>query len=85
VSAEWAGAIDACQDHFREVLDEGRSVPFDEYADTSPAEFLAVATECFFQDPHRLWRFDRTLYTLLAEAWRQDPRRRVPASGMSRS
>lgn len=85
VSAEWAGAIDACQDHFREVLDEGRSVPFDEYADTSPAEFLAVATECFFQDPHRLWRFDRTLYMLLAEAWRQDPRRRVPASGMSRS
>jgi Mlc titration factor MtfA (ptsG expression regulator) len=83
-SAAWATGITACREHFREVLDEGRGVPFDDYADTSPAEFLAVASECFFQDPHRLWRFDRGLYDLLAAAWRQDPRRRVPASGLAR-
>jgi len=83
-SADWPACVAACREHFREVLDEGRGVPFDEYADTSPVEFFAVASECFFQDPHRLWRFDRGLYDLLAVAWRQDPRRRVPASGLAR-
>jgi Mlc titration factor MtfA (ptsG expression regulator) len=42
-------------------------------------EFFAVASECFFQDPHRLARHDATLYALLQAAWRQDPKRRVPA------
>jgi Mlc titration factor MtfA (ptsG expression regulator) len=37
-----------------------------------------VASECFFQDPHRLHRYDRDLYMLMAEAWRQDPKSRVP-------
>jgi Mlc titration factor MtfA (ptsG expression regulator) len=37
-----------------------------------------VASECFFQDPHRLHRYDRDLYALMAEAWRQDPKGRVP-------
>ena len=40
--------------------------------------FFAVASECFFQDPHRLQRYDRDLYSLLAECWRQDPKARVP-------
>jgi Mlc titration factor MtfA (ptsG expression regulator) len=38
-----------------------------------------VASECFFQDPHRLARHDADLHALLAIAWRQDPGRRVPA------
>jgi Mlc titration factor MtfA (ptsG expression regulator) len=76
----WAQAIDACQAHFEEALDEGRSVPFDDYALESPCEFFAVATECFFQDPHRLARFDATLYELLRQSWKQDPKRRVPVA-----
>lgn len=74
----WAQAIDECQAHFEEALDEGRSVPFDDYALESPSEFFAVASECFFQDPHRLARFDATLYGLLHQAWKQDPKSRVP-------
>ena len=74
----WAAAIDDCQLHFEEALDEGRSVPFDDYALESPGEFFAVASECFFQDPHRLARFDAPLYGLLRQAWRQDPASRVP-------
>lgn len=74
----WAHAIDECQLHYEEALDEGRSVPFDDYAAESPSEFFAVASECFFQDPHRLARFDATLYDLLSQAWQQDPKRRVP-------
>jgi len=76
----WAAAIDDCQNHFDEALDEGRSVPFDDYAAESPSEFFAVASECFFQDPHRLARFDATLYDLLRQAWRQDPKSRVPVA-----
>ena len=74
----WAAEIDACRERFEEALDEGRATAFDDYAAESDAEFFAVASECFFQDPHRLLRHDRTLYGLLAEAWRQDPKARVP-------
>lgn len=77
--AEWSRTIEECRIRFEEALDEGRSVPFDDYASESDGEFFAVASECFFQDPHRLARFDRTLYGLLALAWRQDPKSRVPA------
>ena len=74
----WQEAIAGCRERFDELLDEGRSVAFDDYAAESPAEFFAVASECFFQDPHRLLRHDETLYGLLAEAYRQDPVIRVP-------
>jgi Mlc titration factor MtfA (ptsG expression regulator) len=74
----WRAAIADCRRRFDELLDEGRSLAFDDYAAESPAEFFAVASECFFQDPHRLLRHDATLYGLLAEAYRQDPAQRVP-------
>ena len=75
----WAERMAACRERFEAALDEGRSTALDDYAAESPAEFFAVASECFFQDPHRLLRHDRECYDLLAEAWRQDPRSRVPA------
>ena len=75
---EWMQGIAACEDRFTQALDEGRFVAFDEYAAEGPGEFFAVASECFFQDPHRLHRYDRDLYALLAEAYRQDPKARVP-------
>ena len=74
----WIAARDACRTRFEEALDDGRSTAFDEYAAESDAEFFAVASECFFQDPHRLVRHDRELYDLLRTAWRQDPKARVP-------
>jgi Mlc titration factor MtfA (ptsG expression regulator) len=77
----WAAAVAECRERFAAALDEGRATAFDDYADESPAEFFAVASECFFQDPGRLARFDRTLYDLLTEAWRQDPRGRLRAEG----
>jgi Mlc titration factor MtfA (ptsG expression regulator) len=76
--AAWAAGIAACRERFEEALDEGRSTAFDDYAAESAAEFFAVASECFFQDPHRLVRHDRQLYALLEQAWRQDPKARTP-------
>ena len=75
---EWVRRMAGCRERFDEALDEGRFVAFDDYAAEGAGEFFAVATECFFQDPHRLHRYDRDLYTLMAEAWRQDPKARVP-------
>jgi Mlc titration factor MtfA (ptsG expression regulator) len=75
----WIDGIEACRERFEIALDEGRSTAFDEYAAESAVEFFAVASECFFQDPHRLARHDGELYGLLTRAWRQDPQRRVPA------
>lgn len=74
----WAASIEACFDRFNEALDEGRPVPFDDYASESLSEFFAVSSEAFFQQPHGLVRFDGELYERLKEAWRQDPVRRVP-------
>jgi len=76
---KWRAAFADCRARFEEALDDGRATAFDEYAAESAAEFFAVASECFFQDPHRLVRHDRQLYGLLQEAWRQDPKARVPA------
>lgn len=75
---EWARAIASCRERFETMLDDGRFTALDEYAAEGPGEFFAVASECFFQDPHRLIRSDRQLYDLLREAWRQDPQTRVP-------
>lgn len=77
-SRAWQEKMAACRERFDLMVDEGRSLPFDDYAAESPVEFFAVATECFFQDPHRLIRFDHVLYDLLVEAYHQDPRARVP-------
>jgi Mlc titration factor MtfA (ptsG expression regulator) len=74
----WEAAIATCREQFDLLLDEGRNLPLDDYAAESAVEFFAVASECFFQDPHRLVRYDRVIYDLLAEAYRQDPLARVP-------
>lgn len=74
----WAADMAACRVRFEAALDDGRFVPLDEYAAEGAGEFFAVATECFFQDPHRLARGDGMLYDLLRAAWRQDPKARVP-------
>jgi MtfA peptidase len=76
--AAWLAGIAAAQDRFAAALDEGRTTAFDDYAAESDVEFFAVASECFFQDPHRLARHDADLYALMQLAWRQDPRRRAP-------
>lgn len=78
----YAALLRACYERFLDDLDDdlnGRHPgPLDEYAAESPAEFFAVGSECFFQDPHRLARYDADLFGLFVEVWRQDPRRWMP-------
>jgi len=46
----------------------------DEYGTTNPAEFFAVATETFFEQPHQLHKRRPELYEELSQYYRVDPR-----------
>jgi Mlc titration factor MtfA (ptsG expression regulator) len=54
------------------VLSERMSL-LDEYGAESPAEFFAVATECFFERPRALRKKHLELYRQLSGYYRQDP------------
>jgi MtfA peptidase len=51
----------------------GRSTVLDKYGATDPAEFFAVATEYFFENPASLKRKHSELYEELKSFYRQDP------------
>jgi Mlc titration factor MtfA (ptsG expression regulator) len=56
----------------REVSKGGRTV-MDSYGATNPAEFFAVATECFFEKPREMVKNHPQLYDELKTFYRQDP------------
>jgi Mlc titration factor MtfA (ptsG expression regulator) len=47
--------------------------PLDPYAATNPAEFFAVATECFFEKPRQLQERHPEVYGVLRGYYLQDP------------
>ena len=51
------------------------------YGATAPPEFFAVASECFFTDPHTLRHHFPAVYGQLALYYRQDPIKRRAESG----
>jgi len=51
----------------------GRETILREYGARNPAEFFAVATECFFEKPHQLNMKHPELYDELKRFYRQDP------------
>jgi Mlc titration factor MtfA (ptsG expression regulator) len=56
--------------------EHGRPRVLDAYGATDPAEFFAVATECFFEKPVPLRQQHPQLYDVLRDYYRQDPVRR---------
>jgi Mlc titration factor MtfA (ptsG expression regulator) len=71
--AEWAETL---QENFEQLRDDviaDRPTVLDDYGATNPAEFFAVATECFFEDPHPLKQYHPRLYDELKEFYQQDP------------
>ena len=59
----------------------GKESVLDGYGATSPAEFFAVATECFFEKPAQMKRKHPELYEELKEYYRQDPERAITGGG----
>lgn len=69
----WARVLSDEYDQLRRDTELGRTDVLDEYGATNPAEFFAVATECFFEKPIQLRRKHPQLYEELQRYYRQDP------------
>jgi Mlc titration factor MtfA (ptsG expression regulator) len=54
---------------------QGRRTLLDQYGATNPAEFFAVASECFFERPVEMQRGHARLFDLLTQVYQLDPRK----------
>jgi len=69
----WARVLGHEFEALREDIRTHHATLLDHYGATNPAEFFAVATECFFERPVALKRKHKELYGQLSEFYRQDP------------
>lgn len=69
----WARALGEDFEKFRRDIHENRAEVLDEYGAVNPAEFFAVATECFFEQPKELQHVYPRLYDELKRFYQQDP------------
>jgi hypothetical protein len=69
----WARTLGREYERLRLDVARGHATVLDPYGAQSPAEFFAVATECFFTDPRRLRERHPELYEELRRYFNQDP------------
>jgi Mlc titration factor MtfA (ptsG expression regulator) len=69
----WAHAMSEAYHDLQSRVNKGRSSVLDTYGVTNPAEFFAVATECFFEKPQALKGCYPELYEQLRLFYGQDP------------
>jgi hypothetical protein len=75
--AQWTEAFTRAYDHLCHQVDRHHHTPIDPYATENPAEFFAVTTEVFFQEPARLHAAYPDVYRQLSLYFRQDPLARL--------
>ena len=73
--SRWAAVMGEEYKRLVRAADRGRETLLDPYGATDPAEFFAVVTETFFDEPWELERQHRVLYELLRDYFQQDPAR----------
>jgi Mlc titration factor MtfA (ptsG expression regulator) len=73
----WARVLGTEYEELRLDSKRGRKTVLDRYGATNPAEFFAVATECFFEKPVQLRKKHPELYEELKEYYLQDPEQTV--------
>lgn len=71
-SHQWSTAMAAAFDDFQTRQQQGRPLPFDGYAAESPAEFFAVLSEVFFEQPEAIHGHYPAIYQQLSRFYRQD-------------
>ena len=71
--AEWAQVLSGEYEALINSMEQGRKSLLDSYGTTSPAEFFAVATECFFLKPVELKLEHPRLYAQMTQYYRQNP------------
>lgn len=69
----WAEALGRDFERFRRETPRRGEQVLDDYGATDPAEFFAVATECFFEKPKELQQNYQRLYEELRRFYQQDP------------
>jgi len=74
---QWREVMTAEFERLRKESAEGQPTLLDPYGATNEAEFFAVATECFFEQPVEMARRHARLYELLRDYYHQDPAARV--------
>jgi len=78
--AEYRDWVKTCSQEYLRLLkdvEKGKRPFLDEYGATDEAEFFAVATEHFFNQPLQMIRAAPELYRVLKEYYRQDPAKRA--------
>jgi MtfA peptidase len=75
--AEWVRTMSAEFDKLRNDAHAGRATVLDTYGATNPAEFFAVATECFFEKGRKLKQRHPSVYACLMDYYHQDPATRA--------
>ena len=73
----WHEVMTAEHQRLIDDAQQGRATLIDQYGATSPAEFFAVATECFFELPNQLQNEHQRLYGVLQGFYRQNPAARM--------
>jgi Mlc titration factor MtfA (ptsG expression regulator) len=71
----WTEVMEFEYERLRRDAELGRYSVLDKYGATNPAEFFAVATECFFEKSLVLSKRHPDLYEVLKRYYRQDPAR----------
>jgi len=69
----WSQVLSAEFDRLQQQLARGIPTLFNAYAATNPAEFFAVITEVFFEQPQAFKQQHPALYQQLAQYYRLDP------------
>jgi len=69
----WAAVSKRAYEELRQAVDRGLETLLDPYGLSDEAEFFAVITEAFFDEPVRLRLLHPELYSVLAEFYRQEP------------
>jgi Mlc titration factor MtfA (ptsG expression regulator) len=70
---QWTEAFSTAFADFAAREERRQPLPFDDYALESPAEFFAVVSEVFFEQPERVQRYYPMVYRQLSLFYRQDP------------
>ncbi len=84
--AEYRDWVRTCSREYlrlRQDIEQGKNSFLSAYAATSEAEFFAVATEQFFDQPLLMIQNSPDLYRVLKDYYRQDPARRATRSNQA--
>jgi len=76
--ATWAYVLHKHYSHLLRLARRDRPTTLDHYGATNKAEFFAVATESFFEQPEKLKGEEPELYDALTRVYHQDPAAQPP-------